>query len=105
VFATCGLSCGVVARGARFASDPWLGATVGFVGLMLLPALLAPTLLGVPRRELAALQLVPVRTLRISVPLVPSTFVFGVVPGYLRVRTGSLWPSSSIYSSTWRRSG
>ncbi|MEO0603686.1 MAG: CPBP family glutamic-type intramembrane protease, partial [Myxococcota bacterium] len=82
LLAACGLSCGVVAGGARFAGDVWLGATFGFVGLMLVPALVAPSVLGVPARDLMPFGRPRLRELVLTVPLVVglfglSTFVLG----------------------------
>jgi membrane protease YdiL (CAAX protease family) len=64
------LSCGVLSGGHAFEGHPWVGITLGFVTLMLLPALLTAPILALDSRTLLALTRPKPRDLALSVPVV-----------------------------------
>ncbi len=68
-FGGLGLSVAVFSGAGAFAGNLWLGATFAFPLLMLLPSLLAPSVLGLPRDELLPLARPRWRDLALSLPV------------------------------------
>lgn len=75
VLAAMGLATSVAAGGGG--DQPWLGITVAFVLFMLLPALLAGPVLGVPVGELLPLRRPVLRDLALAVPIAVGLLALG----------------------------
>lgn len=110
LFLTClGMACAVLAGGAAFGGNLWVGMTFGFVGFMLLPSLMAGPVLGINWRELLPLHKPAVRDVAFAIPMTVgmlglSTFVMGasaaVIPDNAIIR-GFIETMNEATQGTW----